>query len=164
MRLRRREGLTAMPKPLPEPRPEVGQRPVLEGWPTPAAEVEPYTPRPAAYVSDPYGPGFMPVRQEDLAAFREAIIQAAQPQPAPAPGPLIDPIAQRLAGAGVLGAGVGWGASQVLSVLASGATGLVLALALLLALRLTGGGQRRGGDTYNTHVHQKWFGKINNNQ
>ncbi|WP_181785091.1 hypothetical protein [Streptomyces phytophilus] len=149
-----------MPTPLPEtPRPEVGQRRPLEGWPTPAAEVEPYTPQPAAYVSDPYGPGFMPVRQEDLAAFRAAIVQAAQPQPAPAHGPLIDPIAQRMVGAGALGAGVGWGTSQVLSVLASGTTGLALALALLLALRLTAGGQKRGGDTYITNNHARLWGR-----
>ncbi|MFF9632445.1 DUF6251 family protein, partial [Streptomyces fradiae] len=57
------------------------------------------------------------------------------------PQPLLDPTAQRMLaaglGAGTAAAGIGWGAAQLVSALAAGATGLVVLALLLLATHLT---------------------------
>ncbi|WP_393075215.1 hypothetical protein [Streptomyces sp. LN704] len=103
---------------------------------------------PIVYVPDAYGQ-MVPMRKS----------QAPAPvQPAPvrdlAPQPLLDPIAQRMIGGGVLGAGVGWGAAQLLSALAGAGTGLLAFALLLLAARM--GGAR---SVTNIRVEQRasWF-------
>lgn len=100
---------------------------------------------PAPYV----GPGVAPLQQVLLPDGRVVTGYSMAPAaPAAAPGPAerqggIDPIAQRLAAAGVLAAGVGWGGSLFMTAVAAASTGLTaLAVCLVaaLALRKRGGG------------------------
>ncbi|MFI8942736.1 hypothetical protein [Streptomyces syringium] len=146
---------------LPEPPP---------GWPT----IQPYTAtvqpvvgavelhaeRPAVvYVPGPGGQ-MVPVLREHLPA------QAPLAPPARnlAPRPVIDPIAQRLVGAGALGAGAGWGAAQVVSAVAGAGTGLLVLALLILAARL-GGGRSVTNISHNTvYSTTSWWGRSNISQ
>lgn len=137
----------------------------LAGWPQVApypaqAPVELYGDRdPVVHVADAYG---------NPVAMRRSQLHPVQPTPPRdlTPQPFIDPIAQRLAGAGVCGAGVGWGLSLVISSMQASAGGLLLGMLIgLLLLR----GQHPGGNT--TYVTNKtvnasnrWFGRSTINQ
>lgn len=95
--------------------------------------------------------------------------EMARPEPRDlTPLPLIDPLAARAVGfgvgAGAAGAGLGWGFGQAaMGIAAFGGTSAIVALTLLLVAAKLGVG--RGGDTYNTeiHQHQKWFGRSTTN-
>lgn len=92
---------------------------------------------PVVYVPDPYD-------SRRSVAVRKSQLQAAVPASPRdlSPQPLVDPMAQRLLGAGVGGgvfaAGAGWGTAQVVNAAAGGVTGLVLLAALMLLARVTG--------------------------
>jgi hypothetical protein len=117
---------------------------------------------PVVWVPDAYGQ-MVPMRKSVAPAMVERT-----PERDLTPLPLIDPLAARAVGfgfgAGAAGAGLGWGFGQAaMGIAAFGGTSAIVALALLLlAAKLTCG---RGGDTYNTeiHQHQKWFGKSTTN-
>lgn len=87
-------------------------------------------------------------------------VQPMQPMPPRdlAPQPLIDPLAQRMVGGGVLGAGVGWGAAQVFSAIAGAGTGLLAFALLLLAARMVGGRRTVVNIRQEVHQHAR-FGK-----
>lgn len=110
---------------------------------------------PIVHVPDPYNPtAFVAVRRSQL--------QPATPTPPRdlAPQPLIDPLAQRMVGGGVLGAGVGWGAAQVFSAIAGAGTGLLAFALLLLAARMVGG-RTVVNVRQEVHQHAGWFGDNN---
>jgi len=110
---------------------------------------------PIVYVPDPYNPArFVEVRRSQLLP--------AVPTPTRdlAPQPLIDPLAQRMAAGGVLGAGVGWGAAQFLTALASAGTGLLACALLLLAVRALGG-RSVVNVRQEVHNHNRGFGRSN---
>lgn len=84
------------------------------------------------------------------------------------PQPLLDPLAQRMVGAGVgggaLAAGFGYGVGQALSGLAGVTSGGLFWLAvIILALKMPSAARRSGGNTTitNVRVQQKWFGTTN---
>lgn len=129
--------------------PQVGQRPVY-----PAA-VELHSERePAVWVPSSERPGEMVAIPKSYYAQH---YQAAPPRDL-APQPVIDPLAQRMVGGGVLGAGVGWGAAQVFSAIAGAGTGLVAFALLLLAARLMGG-RTNVSIHQEVHQHASWFGR-----
>jgi hypothetical protein len=139
--------VSALPEPYRKYAAPQGQRPLYP------REVELYDETdPIVHVPDPYNPtGFVAVRRSQL--------QPATPTPPRdlAPQPVIDPLAQRMAGGGILGAGVGWGAAQFLSAVAGAGTGLLAFALLLLAARLVGG---RSVVNIHQEVHQHArFGK-----
>lgn len=117
--------------------------------PTMPSAVELATDRRVVWVPDAYG-RMVPMPRE-----------MAPPMPVATPPrdlssvPLIDPIAARMAGGGVLGAGVGYGIGQIVSALAGlgGAALLGLAVALV-AMRMARptGGQGAGGTE--VHIHR----------
>ncbi|MFI2620555.1 hypothetical protein [Streptomyces sp. NPDC018584] len=142
---------TALPQPY-----ETAHQAPLSG------PVELYTDRqhtePVVYVPDAYG-RMVPV----LRSQADALI-ATVPATAPrdlTPQPLLDARAQVIVAKGVAtgaaAAGTGYGLGQVLAPLAA-LTGGGLVWVLLLLL-LAGGGSR-GGDTYTTHVHTRWWGRA----
>lgn len=120
-------------------------------------QVELYDDRdPVVYVPDAYGQ-LVPMRKS----------QAPQPMVRPeprdlAPLPLFDPLAQRLAAGGVLGAGVGWGAAQLISAVAGAGAGLLAFALLLLAARL-GGGRSVTNVRQEVHNHNSWWGSSSTN-
>lgn len=89
-------------------------------------------------------------------------VQATPPRDL-APQPLIDPLAQRMAGAGIgagsAGAGVGWGFGQAAAGIATigGTTAIVAMLALYLAAKFIGGGAVHIHNE--VHNHNKWWGR-----
>lgn len=103
---------------------------------------------PIVYVPDAYGQ-MVPMRKSQA----PAPIQQA-PARDLAPQPLLDPIAQRMIGGGVLGAGVGWGAAQLLSAIAGAGTGLLAFALLLLAARMGGA---RSVTNIRVEQHASWF-------
>ncbi|WP_228981224.1 hypothetical protein [Streptomyces sp. DH12] len=115
------------------------QRPTAPvGQPTPAPG--PFGPAhhdgPLVYVPDPTHPNLsIPVPRELVPMTTPTAPRDLTPQP------LLDPTAQRMLaaglGAGTAAAGIGWGAAQVISAAAAGATGLIVLALLLLAARLT---------------------------
>ncbi|MEU8824523.1 hypothetical protein [Streptomyces sp. NPDC048636] len=113
---------------------------------------------PVVYIPGAHG-GFVAVRRDDLPTVHA---------PAPLPAPVgMDPVAQRMAaaglGGGALSAGVGWGISEAASGIAGISGGGLMWLAiLLLASRLAPSARRvREGDTFITHHHvtNRWWGR-----
>jgi hypothetical protein len=126
------------------------------------AEVKLYTERPPiAWVVDPRDPSLS-------VAIDARLIQ--RPEPAPprdlTPQPLFDPLAQRLAGAGIgagaAGAGIGWGVGQAAAGIATigGATAVVVMLALWLLARA---GRPSVHVRQEVHNHARWFGRNTTN-
>ncbi|GAA2913014.1 hypothetical protein [Streptomyces mexicanus] len=150
-----------------EPRPQTPAAPLPEPFQAPlTGPVELYAERrstePVVYVPDAYG-RMVPV----LRSQADALI-AAVPATAPrdlTPQPLIDSRAQQLLAAGVgtgaAAAGVGYGLGQILAPLAAiTSSGLLWAVCLAAVIAGTGRRAVRGGDTYITHNHAKWWGKT----
>ncbi|MFJ9799848.1 DUF6251 family protein [Streptomyces sp. NPDC101145] len=115
------------------------QRPTAHvGQPTPYP-FTPYDPAhhgPVVYIPHPTHPNLsIPVPREAVPMTTPTIPRDLTPQP------VLDPTAQRMLaaglGAGTAAAGIGWGAAQLVSALAAGATGLVALALLLLVARLT---------------------------
>jgi hypothetical protein len=126
------------------------------------AEVELYAEAdPIVHVPDPYDPN------RSVQVRRSALQPLARPAPRDlAPLPLIDPIAARLAGAGVgagvAGAGIGWGVGQAAAGVAAfgGSTAVVVMLALWLLARA---GQPSVHVRQEVHNHARWFGRNTTN-
>lgn len=126
------------------------------------AEVELYAERPPiAWVVDPLDPS------------RSVAVDARlihRPEPAAprdlSPQPLLDPLAQRMAGAGIgagaAGAGIGWGVGQAAAGIATvgGTTAVVVMLALWLLARA---GRPSVHVRQEVHNHAKWFGRNTTN-
>ncbi|MBE4796143.1 hypothetical protein [Streptomyces caniscabiei] len=108
-------------------------------------------------------------------AYKEMVpVRKSQlPAPVPAasardlsPQPLFDPLAQRLAGAGigagVAGAGIGWGVGQAAAGIAAvgGSTAVVVMLALWLLARA---GRPSVHVRQEVHNHSSWFGRNTTN-
>ncbi|WP_327654780.1 hypothetical protein [Streptomyces sp. NBC_00483] len=115
------------------------------------------------WVPGAYG-GMVPVRKSQA----PAPVQLAVPRDL-APHPVLDPIAQRLLGAGAGGGLLLWGGGKFLAgagdliASLSGGGALLFFLALACARAAFSG---RGGGSYvrheqHTHVHQKWLGRTN---
>jgi hypothetical protein len=109
---------------------------------------------PIVYIPDAYGQ-LVPMRKS------QAPQPMARPEPRDlTPQPVIDPLAQRMAaagiGAGAAGAGLGWGFGQAAAGIASiGGTAMVVAmLALWLIARA---GRPRVRVTQTVHQHASWF-------
>lgn len=123
------------------------------------SEVELYAERPPiAWVVNPLNPS-------ESVAVDARLIQ--RPEPAPprdlSPQPLIDPLAARMAGAGIgagaAGAGIGWGIGQAAAGIATfgGTTAVVVMLALWLLARA---GRPSVHVRQEVHNHARWFGKT----
>lgn len=133
---------------------QLGQQPVQP------AEIELHGERdPIVWTTDAYG---QPVQM-----LRSQLPVMVRPEPRDlTPQPLIDPIAARMAGAGIgvgtAGAGVGWGIGQAASGIAAmgGVAAVVAMLALWLLARSAGG---RGGTRIEVHNHASWFGRNTTN-
>lgn len=116
---------------------------------------------PIVHVPDPYDPN-------RSVAVRRSQLQPMQPTPARdlAPQPLIDPLAQRMAGAGIgagtAGAGIGWGIGQAAAGIATmgGTAAVVVMLALWL---LTRAGRPQVHVRQEVHNHAAWFGRNTTN-
>ena len=111
---------------------------------------------PIVHVPDPYDPN------RSVAVRRSQLQPTARPEPRNlAPQPLIDPLAARMAGAGIgvgaAGAGVGWGIGQAAAGIA--AMGGVAAVVAMLALWLLARAGGRGGTRIEVHNHASWFGR-----
>ncbi|MGA6223489.1 hypothetical protein ACPESV_24525 [Streptomyces umbrinus] len=107
---------------------------------------------PIVHVPDPYDPN------RSIEVRRSALQPAVRPEPRDlTPQPLFDPLAQRLAAGGVLGAGVGWGAAQLLTAVAGAGAGLLAFALLLLAARL-GGARSVTNVRQEVHNHNSWWG------
>ncbi|CAL9626164.1 hypothetical protein SUDANB58_05948 (plasmid) [Streptomyces sp. enrichment culture] len=121
------------------------------------------TTEPVVYVPDAYG-RMVPVSRSQADALLAAV-PATQPRDL-TPQPLIDSRAQLVlaagAGTGAAAAGVGYGLGQILAPLAAiTSSGLLWAVCLATVLAATSGRRAvRGGDTYITHNHARWFGKT----
>ncbi len=112
------------------------------------------------WVPGPTG-DFIAVPRHSLPAayLQPALLPAAAPRDL-TPEPLIDRRAQILAAGGLLAAGVGYGIGQVLNGLAGLSGGVLLGIAaLVVAVRMPISRSTRGGSTYITHNHNRWFGK-----
>lgn len=110
---------------------------------------------PVVWVPDAYG---------QMVPMRKSQIPAPAPLAPPrdlSPQPLLDPRAQRLAAGGVLGAGVGWGAGQVVSAAAGLGVGTAAFLFFsLLLLKFGGAAVSRTTIQHTTHVtNHTRFGK-----
>ncbi|MGW7268275.1 hypothetical protein [Streptomyces sp. NPDC054842] len=124
-----------------------------------SADVELYDERePVVWVPDAYGQ-MVPMRK----SHAPAPMQPMAPRDL-TPQPLFDPKAQRIAAGGVLGAGLGWGAGQVVSA----ATGLGVGTTAfiffsLLLLRLAPAAASRTTIRHTTHVtnNNRGFGRSN---
>jgi hypothetical protein len=152
-------------------------RPQYPSQPAQAYPVNPYTPvyapipvaadhDPVVYVPNAYGELVPMLRSQTPTAVQPAPVRDLSPRP------VIDPRAQVLAAGGIAAAGVGWGASELLTAIAGIGTGMVAALAVaLLALRLAPAALRTSGrgDTYisNTTTNvtntNRWLGKSATN-
>lgn len=153
-------------------------RPQYPSQPAQTYPVNPYTPvyapipipvdhDPVVYVPNAYG---------ELTPMLKSQIPAAV-QPAPvrdlAPQQLIDPRAQVLAAGGIAAAGIGWGASELITAIAGIGTGMLAALAVaIVALRIAPAALRSSGgrgDTYVTNTTtnvqntNRWLGKSTTN-
>lgn len=131
--------------------------------PTPVrpTEVELYSEAdPVVWVPSAYGE-MVPMRKSQAPA-------PVQPTPARdlSPQPLFDPLAQRLAGAGIgagtAGAGIGWGFGQAAAGIATvgGTTAVVVMLALWLLARA---GRPSVHVRQEVHNHARWFGRNTTN-
>jgi len=148
------------------------RRPATTGQPTTyqpepiTGHVEPYRPGPIVYLPDPYNPS------NSVAVPAEYVQAPVVYQPRDlTPQPLLDPVAQRMLGAGVgggaLAAGVGWGFAQAVGVASGIGSGtLVLGFCLYGAARtLPALVARRPRVTNTTHVHNtnRWLGSSTTN-
>jgi hypothetical protein len=139
--------------------PEPYQRYAQPGQPTVHTAVELAADRdPVVYVPDAYGQ-MVPMRRSQLP---NAPVRT-EPRDL-TPEPLLDPVAQRLVGAGVGGGILLWGggqfligAGQLLSSL-SGVGALLFFLALAGGRSLLGGG-RQAGTRIEVHNHVRGFGR-----
>lgn len=121
-------------------------------------EVELYDEQdPIVHVPDPYDPSrSVPVRRSALQPV------AATPPRDLTPQPVLDPLAQRLAGAGIgagaAGAGIGWGVGQAAAGIAAvgGSSAVVVMLALWLLARAS---RPRVQVRQEVHNHASWFGR-----
>ena len=145
--------MPALPEPYQRYAPPGQQRPA-----TPAAVELRAEADPIVHVPDPYDPNrSIPVRRSALLPVQPTPARDLTPQP------LIDPLAQRLLGAGVgagaAGAGVGWGIGQAASGIATlgGSAAVVVMLALWLLARARGG--RSMYVRQEIHNHVRWFGR-----
>jgi hypothetical protein len=123
-----------------------------------AGPVQLYGERPQiVWIQDAYG-GSVPVLRDHVPAMEQ------QPPRDLAPAPLLDPLAQRVLGAGIgagaAGAGIGWGAGQAFAGIAAfgGTSSLAIIFALLLATRF---GRPTTKVTNHTNVTNtnRWFGR-----
>lgn len=157
---------------LPERRPAAPAPYVLPSYP-----VNPHTP---VYAPIPLGPDHDPIVYVENAFGEFVPMRKSQVsgtvQPAPvrdlAPQQLIDPRAQVLAAGGIAAAGIGWGASELITAIAGIGTGMLIALAVaIVALRIAPAALRSGGrgDTYVTNTTtnvqntNRWLGKSTTN-
>lgn len=114
---------------------------------------------PVVYVPSAEHPGLMvPVLKQYVQPMHVMQPRDLTPQP------LLDPMAQRMIGAGVGGgafaAGVGYGVGQILGSLAGLSSGAVFWLAVLyLATKLPAAGRAARGDTYVTNNHNRGFSR-----
>jgi hypothetical protein len=150
---------------LPDRRPATIGQPIYQ--PTPINQpVETYRPGPIVFVPDPYDPN----RSVAIPAQYAQAPAVYQPRDL-TPQPLLDPVAQRMLGAGVgggaLAAGVGWGASEAVGAIAGIGTGTMLWLAcFVVAVRTLPGLVARRPRIHNeTHVHHenRWLGHSTTN-
>lgn len=113
---------------------------------------------PIVHVPDPYDPSrSVPVRRSALQPV------AATPPRDLTPQPVLDPLAQRLAGAGIgagaAGAGLGWGVGQAAAGIATigGSSAVVVMLALWLLARAS---RPQVQVRQEVHNHARWFGRT----
>lgn len=115
---------------------------------------------PIVWVPDAYGE-MVPMRRSHA-----PVLPAATPPRDLTPQPVLDPLAQRMAaagvGAGAAGAGVGWGIGQAAAGVASigGSTAVVAMLVLWLLARAS---QPSVQVRQTVHNHARWFGKNTTN-
>ncbi|MEV8474846.1 hypothetical protein [Streptomyces sp. NPDC051173] len=152
---------------LPEP---------LPGWPTSVDYQQAALPAVRRQLA-PYQPAPLPVPMEDrrvvgytqhgglmipvFEAHAEPVVYRSRDL---TPRPVIDPLAQRLVGAGACAAGVGWGLSEVINAAAAGGAGLAFLALLLLAAQFRGGTTVTHNVTKNITNHTSWWGKSSMNQ
>lgn len=155
---------------LPDRRPATttGQ-PAYQSQPI-SGTVQPYAPMhvepvPVAYVPDPYNPGMSVA--VDARLLQPPVIY--QPRDL-TPQPVLDPVAQRLLGAGLgggaLAAGAGWGVSEIIGSLAGISTGTLIAAGFLVAaVKIPAALARRPRVTNETHVtnNNRWLGRSTTN-
>jgi hypothetical protein len=149
---------------LPDRRPATTGQPTYQ--PEPIYPVQTYQPGPIVFVPDPYDPN----RSVAIPAQYAQAPAVYQPRDL-TPQPLLDPVAQRMLGAGIgggaLAAGVGWGAAETIGAFAGVGTGtFVLGICLLGAVRTLPALVARRPRIHNeTHVHQenRWFGHSTTN-
>lgn len=143
---------------LPEPYQRYAQlgQPAVQPY-----EVELYDERdPVVWIPGAYG-AMVPV----LKSQAPTAVQAA-PARDLTPLPLFDPLAQRMAGAGIgagmAGAGIGWGVGQAAAGIAAagGSTAVVVMLALWLLARA---GRPSVQVRQEVHNHARWFGRNTTN-
>ncbi|MBE4735721.1 hypothetical protein [Streptomyces caniscabiei] len=131
-------------------------------YPVRPAEVQLYDEAdPIVHVPDPYDPN------RSVQVRRSALQPLVRPEPRDlAPLPLIDPIAARMAGAGLgagtAAAGIGWGFGQAAAGMATagGSTAVVVMLALWLLARA---GRSSVHVRQEVHNHNSWWGKSSTN-
>jgi hypothetical protein len=125
--------------------------------------VELYGERPAVvWVPDAYGQ-MVPMRKDQAPAPMERL-----PPRDLTPGPLLDPVAQRIAatgmGAGAAGAGIGWGLGQTLAGIASFGVGGAAAVVMLLLIAARLGGGRTVVNNHTTvNNSNRWLGRSTTN-
>lgn len=111
---------------------------------------------PVVYVPDAYGQ-MVPMRRSQM----PAPVPPTMPRDL-TPQPVLDPLAQRLAGAGIgagaAGAGIGWGVGQAAAGIATigGSSAVVVMLALWLLARAS---RPRVVVRQEVHNHASWFGR-----
>jgi hypothetical protein len=152
---------------LPDRRPATttGQPTIHQPQPL-TGNIELYTERPPiAYVQDPLDP------QRSVAIDARLLTPAVYQPRDLTPQPVLDPVAQRMLGAGIgggaLAAGVGWGFAEAAGVFAGMSTGTILwALLLAGAIRTLPALVARRPRIHNeTHVHNetRWLGRSTTN-
>lgn len=140
---------------LPEPYQRYAHPPVVA-----PAEIELHAEQdPVVWIPGAYGE-MVPVRKSQAPAMMQAPPRDLSPQP------LVDPLAQRMVGAGigagVAGAGIGWGVGQAAAGIATagGTTAVVVMLALWLLARA---GRPSVQVRQEVHNHARWFGRNTTN-
>jgi hypothetical protein len=133
-----------------------------------------YQPQPISGVVQPYAS--MHVEERRVVGYTEhagMLLPVYETRTEPAvyqqrdltPQPLLDPVAQRMIGAGIGGgaaaAGIGWGLGEAFSGLAGVGTGTLIWLAILLATAKLPSAMGRPRVTNNTHVtnNNRWLGR-----
>jgi len=149
---------------LPDRRPATTGQPTYQPEPI-TGHVEPYRPGPVVYLPDPYNPS------NSVAVPAEYVQAPVVYQPRDlTPQPVLDPVAQRMLGAGVGGgafaAGIGWGAAQIVGAVAAAGSGVLFWVALMaIAAKTLPAVARRPRVTNTTHVHNtnRWLGSSTTN-